>query len=124
MSFLLALGARQCYVVEAYVPPNNMPAMHSVEQELKAAPKGLEIILMGDLNMRLRDPRDEHKEDPETPLADRGLVSMTDHFMPRQRYRRAGSWTWSMQWEGGEGGIRPLHVQVQLYQHRAEGATS
>ena len=35
--------------------PNDVPGMHSMEQALQAAPKGLEMILMGDLNERLGD---------------------------------------------------------------------
>ena len=56
--------------------------MHCVEQALKAAPKGLEIIRMGDLNVRLIDPRDKREGALVTALAYRGLVSMTDRFMP------------------------------------------
>ena len=62
--------------------PNYLPAMHHVEQVLKAATKGLEVILMGELNLRLRDPCDKFEEDLETALADRGLVSMIYHFIP------------------------------------------
>ena len=60
--------------------PNYLPDMHHVEQVLKAATKGLEIILMGELNVRLRDPCDKCEEDLET--AYRGLVRMIDHFIP------------------------------------------
>ena len=81
MSFLLMSGARLCYVVGEYVPPKDVPAMHSMDQALRAASKGLEIILMGDLNARLGDPRDEREEDLATVLVDRVLVNMIDHFM-------------------------------------------
>ena len=47
------------------------------------------MILMGDLNARLGDPRDEREEDPVMALVDRGLINMTDHFMPLRRYRVA-----------------------------------
>ena len=97
VSFLIVAGARQWYDVGAYVPPNNVPAVHHAEQELKLVPNGLQIILMGGLNLQLRKPRDERKEEFPTELEDRGLVSMTDHFMPQWRYRGAVSWTWIMQ---------------------------
>ena len=64
------------------MPPNNITAVHCVEQEIKVKPKGLKIILMGDLNVRPRDPRDEREEDLMMTFVDRGLVSMTDNFMP------------------------------------------
>ena len=53
VTFLLMLGERRWYVVGAYVPPNNGPTMHCVEQAPKAAPKGVEVIMLGDLNVRL-----------------------------------------------------------------------
>ena len=56
VSFLLMSGPRQWYVVGAYVTLNNEPVVHCVEQELKAAPKGVEVIILGDLNVRPRNP--------------------------------------------------------------------
>ena len=41
------------------------------------------MILMGDLNAGLGNPRDECEEDLSTALADRGLVNITDHLLPR-----------------------------------------
>ena len=34
VSFLLILGERRWYIVGAYVPPNDVPAMNLVEQAL------------------------------------------------------------------------------------------
>ena len=96
VSFLLTLGKRQWYVVWAYVLPNNMPDVHCVDQALQAAPKVLEIILRGDLNAGLGKPYEKCEEDLATALVYRGLVNITDHFLPRQRYRGAGSWMWCM----------------------------
>ena len=97
VSFLLPLGARQWYVVGAYVPPTNRQNVHRMEQALRAAPKGLELIRMGDLNARLGNPREKLEEDLATVLADRVLVNMKEHFLPRRRYRGADVWVWSMQ---------------------------
>ena len=33
-------------------------------------------------------------------VADYGLENMEYHFLPRQRYRRDGRWTWRIQREG------------------------
>ena len=87
VNFLLTLGARRWYVMRAYVLPNNGPSVNHVDQALQAAPKGLEIILMGDLNAQMENPRDKCEEDLATALADRGLVNMIDNFLPRRRYR-------------------------------------
>ena len=63
-------------------------------------PKGTEVIMLGDLNERLQEPRETREKDLETVLEDSGLVNMNYHFMPRRRYRGAGSWTWKMRREG------------------------
>ena len=86
---MLTLGARRCYIVGAYFTTNNMLAVHCVDQVLKAAPEVLEIILMGGVDVLLREPRDKRKEDLATALADKGMISMIDHFMPLRRYRVA-----------------------------------
>ena len=70
-------------MVGSYVPLNNVRAVYCVEQAFIVAPKGLEIILMGDLNVRLGDPRDKYEEDLATAMVDRGLFNMIYHFMPR-----------------------------------------
>ena len=44
-------------VVRAYVPANNAPAVYRVEQVLEAAPRGVEVIIIEDLNVRLQEPR-------------------------------------------------------------------
>ena len=54
VSSLVASGDRRWYVVGAYVPLNDVPVVHRVEQALAAAPKYVEIIFVGDLNARLR----------------------------------------------------------------------
>ena len=100
VSFLLTSGASQWYVVGAYMTPYDVPAMHGVEQAPIGAPKGMEMILMGDLHAQLRDPRDKREEDLVMALVDRCLVNMTDHFMTQKRYRGSGIWTWCMQRKG------------------------
>ena len=75
VSFLLTLRARRLYVVGAYVPPNDRPKVHRVEQALQAAPTGLYLILMGDLNARLDEPCDKYEEDLATALLEQGLVT-------------------------------------------------
>ena len=93
-------GAIPWYVVGEYVSTNDILAVHRVKQALRVASKGLDMIMMGDLNERLGDPCGELKEDLATEVVDRGRVNTTDHFMPQQRYRVSESCTWCMQQEG------------------------
>ena len=52
--FLLTSGLQRWYVVRAYVPPNDAPTFHRVEQALVVAPNIMEVILLGNLNPRLQ----------------------------------------------------------------------
>ena len=96
VSFLLTPVARRWYVVGAYKPPNDVRNVHRLEQTLRATPKVLETIMMGDMNAHMGDPRDGHEEDLVTALVDKGLVNMKYHFFPRRRYWGEGIWMWSM----------------------------
>ena len=79
------------YFVGAYVPPNDVPSVHCVDQALIVVPKGLEMTLMGDPNARLGDPCDDCEEEMVTALVGRGLFNMIDQFVPRRWYMVSGS---------------------------------
>ena len=82
---LMALWLRRWYIFGAYLPPNNAPAVHHMEQALSAAPKRMEVILIRDLNARFPEPQNSIEEDIATDLSDYGLVDMTAHFTLRRR---------------------------------------
>ena len=63
-----------------------------MEQALELALKGMEVILLGDLNSQLCEPREAREEDLVTALVDIRLVYFTAHFIPRRRYIGAGCW--------------------------------
>ena len=88
------------YVFKVYVLPNDVPAVHWVEQALAAKPKGLETIFMGDLNSHLRNPCNKREEELATALAKHGLEDVTRNFTPRKWYRGLGRWMWQMKREG------------------------
>ena len=54
----------------------------------------VDIILLGELNVRLREPRDAQEEEIVMVVADCILEEMIDHFMPRQKYIRDRRCTW------------------------------
>ena len=70
-----------------------------MDQTLGQAAKGVEVILLGELNIGLREPCNTQEEELETVVADCGLEYIIDHFMPRMRYRGDGRWTWRMRRE-------------------------
>ena len=67
-------------------PQTDGPIVHRVEQALIAAPKGVEVILLVYLHVRLQEPHDKREEELATVLADRGVVDMIAHFLSRHRY--------------------------------------
>ena len=46
-NIFLTSGLRRWYIFGAYVPLNDAPGVHSIENSLEAAPKGMEVILLG-----------------------------------------------------------------------------
>ena len=74
--------------------PHDAPAVHRIKQELEVAPKIIEVILLGDLNVRLRETWDNREDKLATALAGSGLTDVTAHFTPRRRYRWTDNWTW------------------------------
>ena len=95
----LTTGRRIWYVVGSYVPPNSESTVAQVGEALGKAAKGVEVLLLGDLNVRLQEPRDTQEEELATVVAACGLVDMKLHFMLRRRYRGDGRCTWMMRRE-------------------------
>ena len=99
-SFFLASGSRRWYVVGAYLRPHDSPAIYHTENSLEAAPKGMEFIMLGDLNARPRELRDNREDELASTLAGSGLDNVTSHFTLRRQYQGTGSWTCQMRGEG------------------------
>ena len=80
--------------------PNNAPTIVPVEEALIQAAKGVDIILLEYINVRIKEPLDARGEELTTVVAACGLEYMTDNLFPRRRYRGSESWTWRMHREG------------------------
>ena len=75
----------------AYVPPHNAPAVHHIKQALEVAPNVMEVIILGDLDIRIRGTRDDRVDELASSLTGSELGDMTDHFTLRRRYQGMGS---------------------------------
>ena len=74
------------------MPPHDDPDVRCIEQVLELAPKVMEVILLGDINVRLREPRNYREDDLVTALARSVLTGVKANFTPIQRYRGNDNW--------------------------------
>ena len=97
------------------MPPNNAPTVARVGQAPGNATKGVDVILLGDLNVRPREPHDVQEEELVTVVADCGLEDTTAHFMPRimdmadENRGLTGD---------GAGELHPQHYQTHIFKCR------
>ena len=94
VSFLLTLIVQRWYVVRAYVPTNDIPTVNQVEKAQVADLKGVETILMGDLNAHLGGPCNKHEDEMVMVLSKYSLEDVTICFAPQRRHRERVRRTW------------------------------
>ena len=86
----MTAGSKKWYVFGAYVYPNNQMLVHWVNQARERGPAGVEMILVGDLNARREQLRDQRVDYLATAIANYGIVDQSLHVILRQRYRGKG----------------------------------
>ena len=59
VSFTVTLGRKRWYVVGAYVPPNDLPAVHRITHVLACGPEGMDKLIVSNLNACLAHPGDQ-----------------------------------------------------------------
>ena len=100
ISFHLMTGDTRYYVVGAYVPPSDLGTLDHIRDAMKQCPAGSSPILLGDLNINLRHPKDERQENIAEECGDMGVEDMSRHYRQRCRRKMQGRWTWRMRREG------------------------
>ena len=58
------------------------------------------MLLVGNLNTRLAQPRNQREEELSTATTNHDLEDQTKKFIPWQCYRGEEGWTWNMRREG------------------------
>ena len=82
IGFHLVTGARQWYIVGCYLAPDDTSNIERVVEALKERPKGAELLVAGDMNTNLAEPKDDQRgEDIAADLATEGLEYMSAHFL-------------------------------------------
>ena len=86
ISFQLETGERRWYIVGCYLFPNDTLMIDSVIDTLKELPRGAELLVTGDFNVKLLEPEGERRgEDIAATLATEGLEDISAHFLPFRR---------------------------------------
>ena len=83
VSFIVTLRQKCWYVVKAYDPPNDQPAVHWVAQALTCGPAWVGNLLVGNLKACLAQLRDQQEEYLDTVIANHRLPDQARHFTPR-----------------------------------------
>jgi len=89
MSCILVTGNRCHPLVGAYIPPADVSTIEFVERALNRFSQGPAPILLGDLNVNLREPTGARETQIAAMVASYSLQDMIPHFKQRPRYRMA-----------------------------------
>ena len=85
IGFLLETGEQRCYIIVCYLTSDDTLTIESVVAALKEFPRGVELLMEGDLRINLEDPEgDRREEEIETALMTAGLEDMSAHFLTRR----------------------------------------
>ena len=101
IGFQLATGVCRWYIIGCYLAPDDTSMIESVVAAIKEQPQGTALLVAGDLNTTLTDPKNDRRgtEIAAAPTEE-GLEDMAVQFLPRQRRWGRERRTWSMVQEG------------------------
>ena len=101
MSFEVATGARQWYIIGCYLAPDDTSTIERVVAALRYIPKGTILVVAGYLNTYLEDSENYWRgTDIAAAMTASGVEDMTAHFLPRRRKWGRERRMWSMVREG------------------------
>jgi hypothetical protein len=95
LTFQLTTGDEQIYVVGTYIPPNCTRGVEDICRAVEACPAGSKLLVMGDLNINVRFPRDEREEVIVDLLDKLGLVDLSHGYWLRTPLRTATRARWT-----------------------------
>ena len=86
MSFNLATGARQWYIIGCYLAPDDTSAIERVVAALRERPKGTALVVVGELNTEMEDSdKNRRVTKISAAMTEAGVEDMMAHFLPRRR---------------------------------------
>ena len=97
LTFVLVMGSCQFYAVGCYIPPNNLSTATTIEKAWNECPRRHVSLLLGNLNVNLRSPRDKRDKQIAEVVEDViGLTDLSRHFQQHSCGSVRGRWTWRM----------------------------
>ena len=97
LSFMIVMGGQQLCAVGCYILPNNLNMLPHIVQALNECPLGHTPILLGNLKVNLRAPRDNRDKQIAKTVEDvMGLCDLSKHFLQRSHGMTQGRWMWRM----------------------------
>jgi hypothetical protein len=96
LTFQLVTGYKQFYVMGIYIPLNNTTGVDALRAAWNACPDGCAPIVMGDLNVSFKHPRDGREEAIANLIDKINLVDLSCKFCLRQCWLQSARrrWTW------------------------------
>ncbi len=82
LTLKLVTGDEQFYCMGMYIPPTDMIEVEDLWTAWEACPAGCTPIVLGDLNIILRDPRNKQEEIIVNLLDNINIVNMSPWFVP------------------------------------------
>ncbi len=96
LTFQLVTGCKRFYVMGICIPPNKTTGVDALWAAWNACPDGCAPIVMGDLNINFKHPRDEREEAIANLLDEINLVDLSCKFFLWQCWLKLARrrWTW------------------------------
>ena len=98
ITFQLKTGDKRFYVMAIYIAPGCTKGVEDLRDAWAKCPENCSPIVVGDLNIRNQDPRDEREEEIADLLDEINLVDTSRKFIQRQSRRhkqiQRNRWTW------------------------------
>jgi hypothetical protein len=102
LTFQLATGSKRFYCMGIYIPPTDTMGVDNLWAAWEACPMGCVPVILGDLNINFRDPRNEREELIVDLLDNINRVDMPRQYTPRRPRKQSTrtQWTWRHKREG------------------------
>ena len=108
-------GDERFYCMGVYIPPNDTVGVEDLRSAWEACPDGCTPIILGDLNINFRDPRDEREEQIVDLLDEINMIDASRKFSPRRpcKLQNRARWTWRYKREGRMHYSQPDYIMAR-----------